>query len=201
MNQFMIARRIWQKVCFRFRLRASVQSTIRRLYLRARGARIGGGTFLPRANINWPHQLSIGANCILEDDIYFKWDGPWHPGPSIIIEDASFIGRGCEFNIRKTITIGAECRIASGCKFIDHDHAIEPAGRWDHVRGREEAIRLDKQVWLGVNVVVLRGVTIGQGAIVGAGAVVTKSIPPNEIWAGIPARCIGCRPGAGSVNR
>ena len=57
-------------------------------------------------------------------------------------------------------------------------------------------IILGDDVWLGVNVVVLKGVTIGRGAVVGAGAVVTKSIPSFEIWAGIPARRIGERQNA-----
>lgn len=59
--------------------------------------------------------------------------------------------------------------------------------------GPEVAIVVEEDVWLGVNVVVLKGVTIGRGAVVGAGAVVTKSIPPFEIWAGIPAHRIGIR--------
>ena len=54
-------------------------------------------------------------------------------------------------------------------------------------------LQLEKDVWLGVNVVVLKGVTIGQGAVVGAGAIMTKSIPACEIWAGVPARKVGTR--------
>lgn len=54
-------------------------------------------------------------------------------------------------------------------------------------------IMLEEDVWLGVDVVVLKGVRIGQGAVVGAGAVVTKSIGPREIWGGVPAKKIGIR--------
>jgi acetyltransferase-like isoleucine patch superfamily enzyme len=57
----------------------------------------------------------------------------------------------------------------------------------------QQAIKLGSDVWLGCNVVVLKGVEIGDGAIIAAGAVVTKSILPNEIWAGVPARKIGQR--------
>ena len=57
----------------------------------------------------------------------------------------------------------------------------------------EAEIILENNVWLGVNVTVLKGVTIGSGAIVAAGAVVTKSIGPNEIWGGVPARKIKSR--------
>ena len=59
--------------------------------------------------------------------------------------------------------------------------------------GYEEEIILGKDVWLGCNVVVLKGVVIGDGAIIGAGSVVTKSIGANEIWAGVPARKISER--------
>ena len=48
-------------------------------------------------------------------------------------------------------------------------------------------------VWIGAHAVVLAGVTIGDGAIVGAGAVVTKDVPPYAIVAGVPARVIGSR--------
>jgi maltose O-acetyltransferase len=47
---------------------------------------------------------------------------------------------------------------------------------------------IEDRVWLGANVVVLRGVRVGSGAIVAAGAVVTRDIPPNEIWGGVPAK-------------
>ena len=62
------------------------------------------------------------------------------------------------------------------------------------VDGGEDAIILEDDVWIGVNAVVLKGVTIGRGAIVAAGSVVTKSIGAYEIWAGVPARKIRVRP-------
>lgn len=53
--------------------------------------------------------------------------------------------------------------------------------------------RIQPYAFLGVNSVVMPGVTVGEGALVGAGAVVTKDVPPYEIWAGVPARKIGER--------
>jgi acetyltransferase-like isoleucine patch superfamily enzyme len=128
----------------------------------------------------------------LEPDIFLKFDGIWCPDPSIIIGDGVFIGRGCEFNIRKKITVGQGCAIASGCKFIDHDHGIT-GERIDETPGAEAEIVVGDYVWLGCNVVVLKGVTIGSSAVVGAGAVVTKSIPAGEIWGGVPAKKLGSR--------
>ena len=112
-------------------------------------------------------------SCTLEHDIYFKYDGIWAPGASITIRDRVFIGFGCEFNVRRRLEIGPDCLIASGCKFIDHDHGTargDPPMR-EQTAGAEAEIILEEDVWLGVNVVVLKGVRIGRGAIVAAGAI------------------------------
>ena len=156
---------------------------------------IGAGTLLPRTQVTWAHQVSLGASCTLEHDIYFKYDGIWAPGPSIIIRDRVFIGFGCEFNVRRRLEIGLDCLIASGCKFIDHDHGTlrGDVPMREQANGAEAEIVLEEDVWLGVNVVVLKGVRIGRGAIVAASAVVTSDVPSHEIWGGIPARKIGER--------
>ena len=156
---------------------------------------IGSGTLLPKVHVTWPHQVSLGANCTLEHDIYFKFDGIYAPGPSILIGDRVFIGFGCEFNVRKRVEIGGDCLIASGCKFVDHDHgtARRDLPMREQTDGAELPIAIGADVWLGANVVVLKGVSIGRGAIVAAGAVVTKSVGEYEIWGGIPARKIGER--------
>ena len=156
---------------------------------------IGRGTLLPRAYVTWPHQVSLGANCRLEHDIYFKYDGIWAPGPSIVIGDRVFLGFGCEFNIRQRIEIGADCLIASGCKFIDHDHdsARRDLPINEQIDGPAAEIIVGSDVWMGANVIVLKGVQIGRGAIIAAAAVVTGTVPEYEIWGGVPARKISVR--------
>lgn len=183
-----------QKIIFRLRVETHVVSGVRKLWWTAQGASFGPGTVISRMSVTWPHQLTVGKLCLFEDDILFKYSSYWKSGPSIIVNDKVFIGRGCEFNITKQIEIGNHSMISSGCKFIDHDHGVvlsaEPMGA---LPPHEAPITIEDDVWLGVNVVVLRGVTIGHGSVVGAGAVVTKSIPPYEIWAGVPARKIDDR--------
>ena len=178
---------------FRFRYLNNFSGKMRKLFLSCFGMNIGKGTFLPKLYITWPHQVSIGKNCNLEHGIYFKYDGIWSKGPSIIIDDNVFIGSTCEFNINCGIKIGSYSNIASGCRFVDHDHGIKsglPIGGQASVK---KEIILEEDVWLGCNVVILKGVNIGKGAIVGAGAVVTQSIPSQEIWGGVPARFIAKR--------
>ena len=157
------------------------------------GMKIGELTRLPQIYTTFPNQVSLGRNCILERGIFFKYDGIWKPGIAIQVGNNVFLGQNIEFNIRKLIHIGNDCLIASGCKFIDHDHGIEQGELMRKQHGPEQVIEIGNNVWLGFNVIVLKGVTIGDGAIVAAGAVVTKSILANEIWAGIPAKKIGDR--------
>ena len=177
------------KLFFRLRVWYDVRPYLRRWWWQLQGARFGAGTRVPALTVSWPHQIRIGARCVLEPDICFKFDGIWQPGPSIVVGDHTFVGRGCEFNIRQTITIGRDCLIASGCKFIDHDHGFaSPNQPMGAQIGAEVAIVIEEDVWLGANVIVLKGVTIGRGAIVAAGAVVTKNIAAGEIWGGVPAR-------------
>ena len=155
--------------------------------------KIGKGTSIPNIHITWPHKITIGKNCILEHDIYFKYDGIWSKYPSIVIEDNTFIGSSCEFNCNCSIKIGKYSNIASGCRFIDHDHGIIAGERIGAQTSTRKEIILGEDVWLGCNVIVLKGVSIGNGAVVAAGAVVTKSIPANEIWGGAPAKFIRIR--------
>jgi len=197
----MTAIEVFQRLARRLKLRMAVRASVRKMLLRLRGARIGAGTRIPRISITWPHQVSLGENCVLEDDICFKFDGPWQPGPSIVIGSRVFIARGCEFNIRRRITVGDDCLIASGCKLIDHDHGISMDRPMNVQNGPECELELEQDVWLGVNCVVLKGVTIGRGAVVGAGSIVTKPIPPFEIWAGVPAKKIGQRAVPNSPDR
>lgn len=181
---FVIRKRYWKRFI----------SFFRKAGFRLLGMQVGENTTLPGMQVTWPHQVAIGNNCVLEEQIYFKFDGIRKPGPSIRIADHVFIGTGCEFNIRKLITIGASSLIASGCRFIDHDHGLAAGELMRKQHGLEKEIIIGSDVWLGCNVVVLKGVVIGDGAVVAAGAVVTKSILANEIWGGVPAKKIGERP-------
>lgn len=189
-------RRIFHKIVFRLRQTAWIaRARLRTLYWKILGMKVGARTLLPPINVTWPHQVSIGARCIIEHDIHFKFDGPWKPGPSIVVGDGTFIGTGCEFNCHTGIVIGKLSMIAAGCRFVDTDHGFADRSLpMMHQHTTRSPIRIEDDVWLGANVVVLKGITIGRGAIVGAGAVVTKSIPEFEIWGGVPAKRIGVRP-------
>lgn len=178
---------------FRYRYLRKFKGLIRNKWFALFGMKVGSGTYLPQISVTWPHNISIGKDCKLEHGIYFKFDGIWQPGAAIEIGNRVFIGSYCEFNIAKGISIGDDSLVASGCRFIDHDHGINNDQLVRDQISPAEEISIGKDVWLGCNVIILKGVKVGDGAIIAAGAVVTKSVNYREIWAGIPAKKIGSR--------
>jgi len=166
---------------------------IRFFWYTLRGANIKSTAAFSKLYFTWPHKVSIGDHCIVEHDVYFKYDGIYSEGKAIAIGMNTFIGTGTEFNIKHGITVGNDCLIASGCRFVDHDHGIVKGElmRTQQCPGKE--IIIEDDVWIGANAIVLKGVVIERGAIIAGGAVLTKSVPPYEIWGGVPAKKIGER--------
>lgn len=94
-----------------------------------------------------------------------------------------------EIHIGKNVAIGPGTVIrAANHRFDRRDRPIMLQG---HERG---AVTIEEDVWIGANCVILPGVNIGKGAVVGAGAVVTRSVAPFTVVGGVPARPIGLRP-------
>jgi acetyltransferase-like isoleucine patch superfamily enzyme len=185
----------WYKCAFRLRERCGtlLAGSVRHLYWAAQGMRIGRGTILPKLVVTWPHQVAIGKNCRIESGVYFHYDGICLPGPSIVIGDDCFIGSGCEFNISARVTIEEHCLIASGTRFIDHNHGTGLGALMSQQQGKSAPIRIGRNSWIGANCVILAGVEIAEGAVVAAGAVVTKNVAANAIVGGVPARLMRYR--------
>ena len=168
-------------------------SRLRILYWRLLGMKIGRATRLSSLRVTWPHKIRIGERCSLEHSVYFNIVGTYSPEIAIEIGAGSFIGSGCEFNILSRITIGTSCLIASGTRFIDHNHGMELGTPMKHQPEIHGEIILGDDVWIGANCIVLKGVTIGDGAIIAAGSVLTSSVEPYAIFGGVPAKLIRCR--------
>ncbi len=175
---------------FRFRYWFRFRSAIRKLWLISLGMKLGKGAIISNLRVTWPHKVSIGKNSIIEPGVYFNYDGIYTPHKSIIIGSEVFIGSNCEFNISGQINIGNTCLIASGCKFIDHDHSTALSTTMNIQPPSIAPIIIEDDVWLGFNVTVLKGVRIGKGAVVAAGSVINKDVGDYEIVAGVPAKFI-----------
>ncbi len=187
-----ILQRFWRKAEL---LLPDPREMLRRKIWQLRGASIGAGTRLPPCRAVWPHQVRIGRDCVLQPGIFFNYDHYWTPGPSIILGDRVFVGTGVEFNIQGRLEIGDDTLIASGCCFIDHDHGRAEGEVHRHQPNTIAPIMIGRDVWIGARCVVLKGVQIGDRAVLGAGSVLTQSLPEGEVWAGVPARKL---PGGGS---
>jgi acetyltransferase-like isoleucine patch superfamily enzyme len=113
----------------------------------------------------------------------------------LVIEDGAWIGEGTFVHAAGGIRIGRNVGIAPGVSIISSTHAEE--GRDVpilHAGIHLAPVVLDDDCDLGVGSIVLPGVTVGRGAQVGAGAVVTRDVPPYAVVAGVPARVLRERP-------
>ncbi len=176
-------------------------SSFRRFYWRLLGMHVGRGARLSKLVVTWPHKVELGGACSLEHNIYFNAAGGHSRDVVIHIGSGTFVGNGCEFNAIESIRIGNTCLIASGCRFIDHNHGTGIDSPMKSQPEISAPIEIGSDVWIGTNCVVLKGVTIGDGAIVAAGSVVTKSVEAYGIVAGVPARLIRSRRDNGPTSK
>lgn len=95
---------------------------------------------------------------------------------SFTIGDGVYINRNCIMVAHEGISIGNGVTIGPNCCIYDHDH--DPINRGEYL---SKTVTIENNAWLGANVLVMKGVTIGEGAVVAAGSVVTKDIPPHCI--------------------
>ena len=172
----------------------------------------------PRAQIHCPRdaasrpRLVIGPQCFIDDDvvIYAHHDGGQvrlgagvhiyrgtiieiGQGGNVFIDDHSHIQAYCNIKgFLKSTIIGKNVQVAPHCGFSPYEHSFGDLAV--DIRDQEITsagdIVLEDNVWLGLHVQVLDGVTIGHGTVVGAGAVVTKRPAPNSVAVGVPAKVV-----------
>lgn len=108
-------------------------------------------------------------------------------GKNIHLGEEVFINDCCHFQDHGGITLGDGCQIGHGVVFATLNHGLAPK---DRKTTYPAPIVLGRNVWVGANATILQGVTIGDNAVVAAGAVVTKDVAANTVVGGVPARLI-----------
>lgn len=108
-------------------------------------------------------------------------------GKNITLGERVFINSGCRFQDQGGVTIGDDSLIGHNTVLATLDHGIDPAHRGDMTPG---PIVIGRNVWIGANVTILKGVTVGDNAVVAAASVVTKDVPADSIVVGSPARVV-----------
>ena len=161
------------------------------LLWRIRGAKIGSKSqFGARTRISNPWSLRTGNRCVIESDVTIKLVGE---KPHLSLGDYCYVARFSQFDILGVCEIGHHVLIATGCLIVDHNHGTDRHLRIDQQSCAVKSVKIGDDVWLGAYSIVLPGVTIGNGAVIGAHACVTKDVPSYAIVAGVPARVIGYR--------
>jgi len=171
------------------------------------------GYIAPSATIHHT-ELQLGANIFINDRVTIFQDTDGGPvelaervhlyndiciqtggGGSLKIGHDTHIQPRCQFSAYKApIQIGCGVQIAPNCAFYPYDHGIAPGQPIKQQPLQTKGgITIEDDAWLGFGVIVLDGVRIGKGAVIGAGAVVTRSVPDGAIAAGVPARVISMR--------
>lgn len=182
-----------------------------RLYRRIKKPRSSSIRVLNRSNITLAHSATIEmaerasfeinrqdyiktherSTLYLGDNASIKFNGRFtmhrhsvimvHKDARLEIGNNTYLNGGtidCSYNI----SIGNDCAIADGVQIMDNS--------WHSVYSSAGEVKIGNKVWLATNAMILPGVTIGNGAIVAAGAVVTKDVPAKCMVAGVPARVI-----------
>jgi acetyltransferase-like isoleucine patch superfamily enzyme len=143
---------------------------------------IGKGTVVGvRTEIVNSANVKIGRDCLLQDAVYIRagTDGKITMGDRAAINSfARLFGHG-------TIEIGEDAQIGPGCLITTTDHNI-----YENLEASFKKVTIGRRAWIGANVTVLPGITIGDHAVVGAGSVVTRDVPPYAVVVGVPARVI-----------
>ena len=174
--------------CFR----VFIAEPLFKAYCRSYGRNVRTDVF-----IHWVQgrgDLIVGDNVLIDGKCTFTFAARFGR-PTLIVGSGTGIGHNCGFTVGKKITIGAHCRIAAGVWMFDsYGHPSDPQARLENRPPAEHEVKpivVADNVWIGGRAVIFPGVTIGEGSIVSACAVVTSDVAPYSIVAGNPARRIG----------
>ena len=164
----------------------------RRKLVLGRRLRLDGIAFIgPRC------ELEVGRKGTLELGRW-SWIGHGskirsHEG-TVSIGAKTVLGQECTISSYQHISIGRECVIADRVMMIDFDHGMVEVERPIRLQGiYKRDVRVGNNVWIGYGACILRGVTVGDNAVIGTNSVVTKDVPANAVVGGVPARLIRMR--------
>ena len=175
------------------RTRSGLLSRWRNVYFKLLGVKVYGYVWLQSIEIPRDHHNIQLDRCMLDRDVVLLCNGAATDSIKLSIGEGTYINRRTMLDATESLTIGKHVAIGPGCYITDHDHGLDPALPPLQQPMHAKPTRIGDWAWLGANVVVLKGVTIGERTIVGAGSVVTRDLPPDSICAGVPARVIRSR--------
>ena len=169
-----------------------VKSKYKKCLFVGKGSKLSFNKFVFKKNCS----ISIGKQSMVQCSFYFDKENA-----KITIGNRTFIG-GSKIISAEGIEIGDDILMSWGCTIVDHDsHSLSFLERKDDVVNwlsdkkvwemvSIKKVKIHNKVWIGFDVKILKGVTIGEGAVVAAGSIVTKDVQPYTLVGGIPAKFI-----------
>src|ERR1700731_2359423 len=174
------------------RVTMGVASRFRNIYYRALGVRMDGYVWMRSVQIPRQWEDITLEKCSLGHGVVLLCSGERCLN-KIVIRSGTYINRYTIIDAHLSVEVGRDVMMGPFCFITDADHGMAPG----EIVGCQQVTALPVTIgdgaWLGANVIILKGVKIGPGAIVGGGSVVTHDVAQDEIVAGIPARSIGTR--------
>ena len=143
-------------------------------------------------------RINVGNCCTFRSATWSNLAGLNHPCILATLGEKAYINigddcglSGAAIGAAQAVTIGSRVMVGANASISDTDwHPVDSKRRAAGEAGESRPVNIEDDVWLGANVMVLKGVTIGAGTVVAANSVVTKSIPAGVLAAGVPARVV-----------
>jgi len=186
---------------------------MRKIFFPCLFQKVGKGVVFGRnITLRHPYKIALGANCVIDDNVLLDAKGEKNDGlrlgdnvyigrntilsckeGSIAVGDYTNISANCSLLSETEINLGRYCFLAGHCYLVaGGNHSFDDVSRPIMFQPSisKGGIRIGDDVWLGAGVIVLDGATIGQGTVVGAGALVTGLLPEFAVAVGSPAGVI-----------
>jgi acetyltransferase-like isoleucine patch superfamily enzyme len=175
-----LAKFLWNEPLFRYRATRV-----------GRNLMIEGGTPF----IQGPGRVEVGDDVSLSEHVNFLVGSKDFPDGRIVVGDRTYLGFQATFSALAEIRIGSDVLVAAGVQVYDNNsHSLDPDVRTtvDRLGPADIApVVIGDRAWIGTRALVMKGVTIGEAAVVAAGSVVTADVPPFMVVGGNPARILG----------
>ena len=195
---------------------ARLRGAFHRFRLGACGGRLFVGA---RVQLHFPRHITVGRNVFIGQDSYVSGlstmgvrlgdnvrirEGAWvqatstldQPGVGLVVGEGTYIGPRAILGAGGGIVIGKRATFGAAVHVLAENHAFDDTSQPIQQQGvTRRGISIEDDVWVGNAVIILDGVTIGRGAVIGAGSVVTRDVPANSVAVGNPARVIRQRTG------
>ncbi|KAA5597168.1 acyltransferase [Blastochloris sulfoviridis] len=157
-----------------------------------RGVAIGEGAIISAGTslLRYPQNITLGAHAIVKQGAHLC---PCRAAARVTVGARTTVGFYTLIYASAEVRIGDDCMIAPFVHIVDSDHGTRRGQLMNRQANVAAPITIGSDVWIGTHAVILKGVTIGDGAVVAAGAVVREDVPANTIVGGTPAKIIGER--------